>query len=166
MLFILGLIFSLIAGDGHTYDDSTYAVLNQVKKDTTTITIRKEVKTIKGGSQSSSAFSLCINTIEEVSFAEGSQITSIPEYLFYESKSLVKIDFTNALNLEIIPSYCFRKCSVLNDVKLPPSLKKVSLLFNKQVPQQQIIISKSPNSSPTKDLHKKPAINEISTKFI
>lgn len=63
------------------------------------------------------------SALESVEFAEGSQLQSIPSYMFYNCKKLAKFVMPNTVLS--VGSNAFRNCNVLNDLILSSNLTNI-----------------------------------------
>ena len=124
---MFSLIWFILYTDnnGNEYDTNAKKTLIKVKQSTTEIIIDPNVEVIQGGSSSSSAFSLCAQTIQVVSFDKNSKLRELGRYLFNQT-SLQKIDFSQCAQLKTISSACFQYCSKLAEVTLPPNVETIA----------------------------------------
>ncbi len=88
--------------------------------DIISVTIPAMVSELPDGSYESGVFFGCSN-LESVTFAEGSQLTSIGEYAFYECSSLTSIEIPAGVTS--IGSSAFRFCRNLNTVYYAGSIE-------------------------------------------
>ena len=119
MLTFFTLIFFNF--EGNEYDSNEKKVLQLVEEKTTEITVLQSVESIAGGTISSSAFYLCRQKIQSVSFEQNSQLKELGILLFSET-SIKSVNFSNCAYLTAISRGCFKNCRSLSEIIFPPFL--------------------------------------------
>ena len=106
------------------------------------ITIPSSVKAIYGYDEELGAFSY--SALESITFAEGSQLTTIEPYAFFYCESLKSIDLPNSLTT--IGEGAFLECYALESVKLGSSVETIGASAFNCAPISSITIPASVKS--------------------
>ena len=92
--------------------DSTGKIVESISDDPTSVVFPSQVTTIRNETLNG-------KHTEEISFEEGSQLTTLEESCFRDSSNLIKVDLTNCKFLPQLSLWCFRDCKELVTVLLP-----------------------------------------------
>ena len=125
MVLILFLV--CWSNNGINYDSSYMRILQKVtKSDLKEFEVPSNVEKILGGSTLESAFYECRNSIQTVTFAEGSNLVKIGEFLFAET-SVVRVDMSHCTNVTTLSKCTFYQCLYLETLVLPPNLVTIGI---------------------------------------
>ena len=147
-MFLLTLI-NIVSENGVEYTANDYKILERITRNDIlpTFEIRSEVEEIKAGSTTNSAFFLCSAKIGEVTFATGSNLQKIGDYLF-ASTSITSCDMSNCRKLLELSNNAFYQCRKLEKLILPPNMEVIgkncivnTLLKEIDIPDSVITIS-------------------------
>ena len=126
LFYLISLILCNIPDNyGVEYDSSEFKTLLLTPSSLKEYTVPSSCTTINGGQIETSSFRPCRNTIQKISFQEGSQLTTISNYVFYGS-TIKTLDFGNCNELKTIPSYLCASCLQLSELILPPNIDKIN----------------------------------------
>jgi len=93
------------------FDNTVKTKLLSVVSTETSLVFPKVITEIAGGSEGSTPISGCSDLVN-ISFEQGSSLTTLGEYCFCKTKNLKNADFSNCLHLKAISSACFYLSSV------------------------------------------------------